>query len=64
MVRELVEQAIEKIQTFNVHAVMPALRKANEGAREDVLNINGCANYQWWPNFIEVVKPKQVIELG
>ena len=43
---------------------MPALRFANEGAIEDVLNINGVAYYQWLPAAIDVLKPKQVVELG
>ena len=62
--KELHEKAMEKMKTFDVHAVLPALRKANDGAIEDVLNTNGCANYQWWPCLIEEVMPKQVVELG
>ena len=62
--RELIDQAIERIKTFNVHAVMPALRKANDGAIDDVLNTNGSAYYQWLPCLIELVRPKQIVELG
>lgn len=64
MVRELHEQALEKLKTFNVAPYMVALHAANEGAKNDVLNTNGCANYQWIPGFIELLKPKQIVELG
>lgn len=62
--KELADKTIAKVKDFNVREIMPALRAANEGAIEDVLNTNGCANYQWWPIFIEEVKPKQIVELG
>ncbi len=64
MIKELTDKTIAKIADFNVREVMPALRAANDGAIEDVLNTNGCANYQWWPGLIDEVKPKQVVELG
>lgn len=62
--KELTDQTISKIKHFNIQAVLPALRVANDGAIEDVLNTNGCANYQWWPIFIDAVKPSQIVELG
>lgn len=62
--KEITELALEKMKVFNIRPIMPALRKANQGAIEDVLNINGCANYQWFPCLMEVVRPKQVLELG
>lgn len=43
---------------------LPALRALNDGAMEDVLNINGNRYYQWSPALMKVLKPKQVIELG
>lgn len=60
----LTKTALSKMSEFDVRSVLPALRAANSGAVEDVLNINGCANYQWWPGFIELVRPKQIVELG
>lgn len=62
--QEIVDQSMDKFKTFNLNPVMPALRFANEGAMNDVLNTNGCAYYQWLPGLIEVVKPKQIVELG
>ena len=59
MVKELHEQALEKLKTVNVMPYLAALRAANEGAKDDVLNTNGCANYQWIPGFVELLKPKQ-----
>lgn len=60
----IVKNTNERLNTFNPVGLMPALRYANEGAIEDVLNINGCANYQWSTCLIDVLKPKQVVELG
>ena len=62
--QEIVDQSMEKLKAFNVQPVMPALRAANQGAIEDVLNTNGCANYQFFPGLIETIKPKQIVELG
>ena len=62
--QELVDQSLEKLKTFNVAPYMPALRAANSGAIEDVLNINGCANYQWIPGLLSLLKPLQIVELG
>lgn len=61
---EIIEKTNERLKTFNVEAVMPALRFANDGAIEDVRNINGCANYQWSSCLMDVIKPAQVVELG
>jgi predicted O-methyltransferase YrrM len=43
---------------------MPALRGLNSGALEDVLNINGCAYYQFLPQLIDLIEPSCVVELG
>ena len=63
-IQELTEQAFEKMKVTGVRGVLPALRAANDGAREDVLNTNASSVYQWLPRFIEVVEPKQIVELG
>lgn len=62
--KDITEESLERLKTFDVRPCLPALRAANEGAVEDVLNINGCANYQWWPIILEMLEPSQVIELG
>lgn len=62
--KEIYQQGLDKLKEFNVRGVMPALRAANSGSIEDLLNINGCAYYQWIPGVIEILKPKQVVELG
>lgn len=64
MVEELFKESLEKLKTFSIVSYLPALRAANTGAVDDVMNINGCANYQWIPGFIELLKPKQIVELG
>lgn len=62
--KELFDIGIERMKDFKVEGLLPALRYANEGAIEDVLNTNGCANYQWIPGVIDYLKPKQIVELG
>lgn len=64
MVRDLVEKTIKQTNNFSMMGVMPALRKFNSGALEDVLNINGNLYYQWLPNLIDEIKPHQIVELG
>lgn len=55
---------MEEWKSFSVHSLMPALRAANNGAREDVLNTNGCRYYQWSSCLIKAINPSQVVELG
>lgn len=64
MVKELYDDVNERMTYFTVHGLMPALRHCNGGALEDVLNTNGCAYYQWSTCLIDVMKPKQIVELG
>lgn len=61
MVEEIVKKAL---RPFDIRSAMPSLKLLNSGALEDVLNTNGCGYYQWIPNLVEDLKPKQVIELG
>ena len=62
--QELTIQGLKKMEKFNIAGVMPSLAGLNDGALEDVLNVNGCANYQWIPGVIDILKPKQIVELG
>lgn len=62
--KEIIDRTFERMKTFNPNELVPALHYANDGAIEDVLNTNGCANYAWCTCLIEIVKPKQVVELG
>ena len=62
--KEWFNRGMERLKTFKVESVMPALRMANEGAIDDVLNTNGSAYYQWLACLVDVMKPKQIVELG
>lgn len=62
--QDLVDQSKKKIETFSLRSYLPALRALNDGALADVQNTNGCAYYQWTPCLLEVLKPKQIVELG
>jgi hypothetical protein len=64
MVKELYEKAMKRWESFDVNPLMPALRGCNEGAIEDVLNVNGCRYYQVSSCLADVLKPKQTVELG
>lgn len=63
---EIVEKTTERLKTFKVEGVLPALRFAHHGTNdlEDILNTNGNAYYQWSSCLMEILKPKQVVELG
>lgn len=58
------QQALERLASFSVIGLLPALKHCNDGALQDVLNTNGCAYYQWSSCLMEVLKPTQVVELG
>lgn len=62
--KDYYEAGMKRMETFNVSGLLPALRFANSGAVEDVLNTNGCAYYQWSTCLVDVMKPRQVVELG
>lgn len=67
-INRVLEKSFERLKTFDVNKILPALKYANEGAVIDVLNKRetgeDCLNYQWWPCFIDELKPKQIVELG
>lgn len=62
--QETIDKTFKRMETFRPDPMMPALRFANSGAIEDVLNTNGCANYQFSTCLMEIAKPKMVVELG
>lgn len=62
--KDIVAQANEKFATFDIRGVLPALRGCNEGSLQDVLDRERSGYYQWTPGLIEVLKPKQIVELG
>lgn len=69
MLQEIVDKTFERMKTFKPQGLLPALRAADNevygGAIwDDVMNINGCANYVFSSCLMDVLKPKQVVELG
>ena len=62
--QSIYELGLKRMEKFVPHTLAAALRAANEGAWNDVLNTNGCANYQWIVGVMDELKPKQVVELG
>jgi predicted O-methyltransferase YrrM len=60
----LLKKATERFKTFDVTSILPEFDLANEGAVRDVLNREACGYYQWIPGFIDLLKPKQIVELG
>ena len=61
---EISDTALKMLSALDIRALMPALRVANEGAVDDVLNTNGSAYYQWSMCLVDYLKPKQIVELG
>jgi len=65
---KIVEETFEKLKAFKVDLLLPSLKGITgvyDGALyDDILNINGCANYQFSLCLIDLLKPKQVVELG
>lgn len=66
--KEIVDKTFERMKAFKMEGLMPALRGIEgvyDGAvYDDILNTNGCANYQFSSCLIDILKPKQVVELG
>lgn len=67
--QEIIDKTFKRMKSFNPMTLYPALRKADtevySGAIwDDVMNVNGCANYIWSTCLMDVLKPKQVVELG
>ena len=67
--QETVDKTFARMKMFNPLIFFTPLRKAMEkpydGAMwDDVLNINGCANYIFSTCLMDILKPKQVVELG
>ena len=66
---EIVNKTFEKLKTFKPQVLLPALRAADNEVYggtiwDDVMNINGCANYQFSTCLVDLLKPKQIVELG
>lgn len=65
---ELLKQSLDKLEAFDSEilikelAVNPYL-STDVGAR-DIRDKKNCANYCWFPIFVELLKPKMVVELG
>ena len=62
--KDIVQKTKERMETFKIEGLLPALRGLNDGAMEDVLNTNGNAYYQFSTCLVDIMKPSQVIELG
>lgn len=62
--KELNALAFERMKKYNIRGSMPALRNVAEGSMMDILNTNGCCYYQWSPCLVDVLNPKQIVELG
>lgn len=61
---EYYNKGLELRKTLSLQSLGPALRLCNEGAINDVNNIEGCAYYQWSSALFGETKPKQIVELG
>ena len=55
---------IKEMPKLNLVSVISGLRQANNGAKEDVFNINGNGYYQWSMAIAQKQQPVQAVELG
>lgn len=63
--KEIYAKGLDRMRVYpDVSQILKELENANEGAVSDVLNINGNAYYQWITALVDVLKPKQIVELG
>lgn len=62
--KTLSDNVFNRMKSFDENEILPKLHRANDGAIEDYLNTNGCANYQFMACLVDLVKPKQIVELG
>lgn|SRR3990167_5852743 len=66
---EIVNKTFEKVKVFNTRLLLPALRESDKEPFQDELwngpmNTNGCALYVFSICLVDLIKPKQVVELG
>ena len=66
---DIVNKTFEKLKSFKPQVLLPALRAADNEVYggtiwDDVMNINGCANYQFSTCLVDLLKPSQIVELG
>ena len=64
MLQDLIDESLKKLEDFDPTTLLPDLSLANEGAKKDVLDKTGTAYYSWFPGFLELLKSKQIVELG
>ena len=66
--QDLINQSLEKLQLFDPESVVEDFADNNplpaEVGLRDVRNKTGSGYYCWLPGFIELLQPKQIVELG
>jgi len=62
--KEWFSDGMTRLSTFSVEGLLPSLVHCSDGAIQDVKNINGCCYYQWSACLADVMRPRQVVELG
>ena len=62
--RDWFDLAMKRWASFDENEILPKLNLANSGAVEDYLNTNGTRYYQWGACLVDIMQPKQVVELG
>ena len=67
-IREIIDKSLEKVKSFDPEIIVKELMindflSVEHGIR-DVRDKDECTNYCWFPGFIELLKPKMIVELG
>ena len=68
MLQDLIDKSLKKLENFDPEVLVKELAingflPIDVGAR-DIRDKEGTGNYCWFPGFIDLLKPKQVVELG
>lgn len=66
--KKLLNQSLNNLEKFNPESIIDKLSfniylNVVYGAG-DIRDKKSCANYCWFPGFIDILKPKQIVELG
>lgn len=66
---EIIDKTFEKVKVFNPQILLLALRESdNEPFKDELwdgpMNTNGCALYVFSTCLVDLLKPKQIVELG
>ena len=68
MLKNIIDQSLNKLKEYDPEIIVRGLTEnpylSTEVGAQDIRDKEGCGYYCWFPGFIELVRPKQIVELG